>query len=368
MIIHRALYREASQATLAVLFILLVIFLSLSLTKLMGKVAVGDYSNQTAMALVALHLLGRVDLLLPLSFYIGLIMTMSRWYRDSEMVVLASIGIGVVALLRPVLLLAGGVFLLVAVLSFFLTPMVARGIERIKENIGKYQKISGITPGVFIESGRGRRIFYIEKIDSKKNKLTNIFVRTAEKDGSSVMLAKSGFSTIDKKTGDKFVVLQNGQLYELDKQRQVYKIMKFGSYSIRIEPRGSQFLAKKAAALTSGKIAKSDMLIHRAEWHWRMGKPIMVMVLAIFALVMAHTDARRGRFANLFIAILLYFVYSNLMGLGQSFIKHGRTPDWLGMWWVHILMALLAGYFLWMRHQNKSLLSLPYWRRKRRVV
>ena len=82
-------------------------------------------------------------------------------------------------------------------------------------------------------------------------------------------------------------------------------------------------------------------------------------MLAAFALVLGYTDPRRGRLTNLFAAILVYFIYSNLLGLGQTLIKKGVVPPALGLWWVHVGLALIAFYLFARRSANKPLLSMP---------
>ncbi|HDO31494.1 MAG TPA: LPS export ABC transporter permease LptF, partial [Desulfobacteraceae bacterium] len=273
MIIHRALYREASSSAIAVVTVLLVLFMFLTLTKLMGKAAAGDYSSEAVWLLLGLQLLVKLDVLIPLSLYIGLIITLGRWYRDNEMTVLAACGIGVLSLLRPILILSAIFILVVAVLSFYLTPKAAHGVERIKGESGKHQKISGITPGVFTESGKGKRIFYVEKISKSKNPLQTIFLRSIEPGKTSVLLAKSGYRRTDKKTGDRFIVLKQGRIYEEQLDRQRYGEIIFDSYEIRMQPRKDRFLSKKSSSLPSTVIMKGKTAAHRAEWHWRMAKP-----------------------------------------------------------------------------------------------
>lgn len=369
MIIHRALYREAGLSSIAVIAVLLVLFMFLTMTKLMGKAAVGDYTSDTVWMLLGLQLLVKVDVLIPLSLYIGLIITIGRWYRDNEMTVLAACGMGITSLLRPILILAVVFVAAVSVLSFYLTPKAARGIERIKGDNESHQNIRGITPGIFTETGSGKRIFYVEKISDGKRPLQTIFVRTVERDNdgkivkTGVLIAKTGYRRTDKATGDEFMVLEGGRLYEEYQGRKRFGEVTFDSYEIRIEKKQDEFLSKKSSSLPSHIIMRGKTLEHSAEWHWRMAKPIMVLVLAVFALVMSFTDSRRGRFASLFLAILLYFTYSNLLGLGQSLLKQGRMPEWAGLWWVHLIMVALAIYFVMLRNQNKPLLSLPSWRR-----
>ena len=96
-----------------------------------------------------------------------------------------------------------------------------------------------------------------------------------------------------------------------------------------------------------------------AEWEWRLSKPVLVFVLSVYAMVLAYTDARRGRLANLFGAVLVYFIYSNLLGLGQTLIKKGQTPAGLGLWWIHALMLVIAVYLFYQRNRNQPLFARP---------
>jgi lipopolysaccharide export system permease protein len=96
-----------------------------------------------------------------------------------------------------------------------------------------------------------------------------------------------------------------------------------------------------------------------AELHWRLGKTIVLFVLALYALVFAYTDARRGRMSNFFVAIVVYFVYSNLLGIGETMLQNGSVPPAAGLWWVHGGMGLVAVYLLRQRLRNRPLFVLP---------
>jgi lipopolysaccharide export system permease protein len=46
---------------------------------------------------------------------------------------------------------------------------------------------------------------------------------------------------------------------------------------------------------------------------------------------------------RLLLAILSYFVFTNLQRAATAWMESGATPTWIGIWWVPLLMALLAG-------------------------
>ena len=70
--------------------------------------------------------------------------------------------------------------------------------------------------------------------------------------------------------------------------------------------------------------------------------PIMVLVLALVAVPLAALRPREGRYARVAIAILIYFVYSNLVSAMQIWIEKGRIAPIVGSWWVHLLVVAVG--------------------------
>ncbi len=357
MIIRRAFYREAVQTTLAITGVIMVVLVFFGMTALLGRVAGGRFTDTVLFTLLGLQMLKRLDLLLPLALYLGILLTLSRWYRDSEMTVLAACGVGLLELLRPVMVLALFVSLAVGILSFYFTPLAYSQMERVKDESAARPDIGRMAPGAFIESSEGRRIFYTESIDSQSGVLKNVFSTSLRDNKRGVLIARFGKPFVEPKTGDRFLVFKNGTLYEGIPGEADYRILQFETYNVRLEPKkvGSS-PATTTSGMPSNRLFGSRVRDHVAEWHWRMAKPIIVLVLAVFALVLAYTDVRRGRLSNVFVAILVYFIYSNLLGFGQTLIKNGQVPPVIGLWWVHILLASTAGYLLMRRARNLPLL------------
>ena len=125
MIIHRAFYREATQTTLLVTLTFLTLYLVVSLVKLLSEAASGEFPAHIVFLLLALELLKNLAMILPLTVFIGLLLTMARWYRDSEVTVLAACGIGLGRILAPAMAWTSAVAAMVAAVAFYLAPMPA---------------------------------------------------------------------------------------------------------------------------------------------------------------------------------------------------------------------------------------------------
>jgi lipopolysaccharide export system permease protein len=355
VIIHRAFYREAVQTTIAIVAVLVVVLVLFGLTAALGRTARGVYTETIVLRLIGWQTLRYLDLLVPLGFYLGVLLTFSRWYRDSEMTVLAACGMGLSQLLRPVLLFAAIFSLLVGGLAFYLTPLATRAIATVRAEGGQRPELVGITPGNFTEAAAGGRMLYAERVD-ETGRMERIFLNHPHGGRPRVVLAQAGCSFIDAKTGRRFVNLLDGWAYEGTPGQADYRTVRFETYTARLEQRPLVAPPETIEGLRTTALLATDGAEAAGERHWRLSKPLLVLVLAVYGLVLAYTDARRGRLANLFSAILVYFIYSNLLGVAQTMVKRGQVPDVIGLWWVHGLMLAIGLFMFYRRIHHRPIL------------
>jgi lipopolysaccharide export system permease protein len=107
-----------------------------------------------------------------------------------------------------------------------------------------------------------------------------------------------------------------------------------------------------------GSAAAEDL----AEVHWRFAAPASVVLLTLLAIPLARSGPRAGRYARLGFAILIYVIYSNLLGVGRTLVEDGRVPASLGLWWVHGLV-LAVGAMLLFQQMNGFRRLAARWRR-----
>jgi len=368
-IINRALLRELTTTTLAVAFIFVALFMVVSLVKILAKAAAGSFPAKFIFTMLGLQTVEILGLMLPLAFYIGLLITLGRWYQDNEMTVLAACGVGLTQLLRPVLLIAAGFAVVVTLLAFYLAPIATRLVTQIKQDDSSRYEAAAITPGVFneIQSGDKLReggVYYVENI-GPGGEMQKVFVATRRLGRQGVVVAKTGREMTDAASGDRFLVLDNGVRYDGAPGQGDYRMIVFERYTIRVELPAPVLRHTSFHAMSTRQLLADRSPGANAELHWRLSKPVALLLLTLFALVFAYTQPRRGRYASVFVAIIAYFVYSNLLGVADAMLKRGRVPAELGLWWVHGLFLVLGVYFFWRRANNLPLLPVPtlFWRR-----
>lgn len=358
MIIYRSFVREAARNTAAITLVLVVVMGFVGLTVLLGRAVRGDLAADILLQMLGLEALRRLDLLLTLGLYLGVLLTAARWYRDSEMTVLAACGIGLAQLLRPALALTAAVVIAISALGFYFTPWALNRMERLKLERERQTQPLGVAPGVFNETS-GDKIFYAERVDRETGVLANVFLSGLGGGREGIVVARGGYSYTDQRTGDRFLALVDGNLYQGVPGEAGYRLLKFEILRVRLELKPFIAPPPKADGMGTAELLARTDADSRVEWQWRLSKPLMATVLVLFALVLAYTDPRRGRLSNLFAAILVYLIYSNLLALGQTLLKKGYVPWSAGLWWMHAGMLAIAIYLFARRSANRPLFAWP---------
>ncbi len=80
--------------------------------------------------------------------------------------------------------------------------------------------------------------------------------------------------------------------------------------------------------------------MYQAELQWRISFVIAAILLPLLAFGVNQYASRDSRYVSVFICILVYLIYSNLLGVSRTLLKRGEIPAFVGLWWVHLLLLL----------------------------
>lgn len=359
MIYRRAVQREFAQTALAVFVALFSILMTTQLIRLLGQAAGGRVVPEAVMALLGFGALGYLPVLLSLTLFISVLMTLSRMYRDSEMVVWFSSGLSLQDWARPVLRFAMPIVLAILAVSLFLAPWAQSKSSDYRKRMDQRNDISHVSPGTFKESSSGDRVFFVESVggvQSEKGEVGNIFVNSVQHGRLGVMAAANGHME-QAENGDRFIVLEHGNRYEGMPGSAEYRTMEFERYSVRIETKESREPKESPRGYSTRRLLKEPTPTNQGELLWRVGVPLSALVLALLAIPLSFVNPRAGRANNLIFAILTFMIYSNLISLSQAWVAREKLPFEIGIWGVHVLMLALLFVLFWRR------LSLTPWRR-----
>ena len=352
MIFGRSLIREFGQVALTVGAVLLAITFTTQIIRLLGKAAGGSLPADAVMVMLGFGALNYLPIVISLTLFIAVLLTLSRCYRDSEMVVWFANGKSLLDFVRPVFLFALPLVLTVAGLSLYLSPWALKQSAEYANSLDARSDVSRISSGVFRESKNADRVFFVESVDLQSNKIENVFVQSVQHQKLGVVVAEKGFQETHE-NGDKFMVLQNGRRYEGTPGQADYRMVDFERYAMRIESQAKRSGAPSSKTMSPQEILRDPTPERFAELHWRIGLPMSVLILSLLAIPLSYVNPRAGRSANLILAILIYMTYSNLMSIAQAWVAQGKISPLVGLWPVHALMVLILFVLFFRRMNNR---------------
>lgn len=344
MIIFRYLAKQVLVTMLAVTFVLLMTFMSGRFIKYLVQAASGELSPDILFAIMAYRLPGFLELILPLGFFIGILLAYGRMYLESEMTVLHACGLSDRRLLGMTLCFSGVVTLLVGMMSLYVSPWGMQQVEKLFAEQSKVTAFEVLFPGRFQTLQSGERVTYMESLSDDKKTMFNVFIsgNTKQGDALTVIYAKSGTQRVDEETGERFLVLHDGRQYEGSPGQADYRVVAFDSYGIRIDEPDAEERSIKEEALASSELMKASDLESRALLQWRLSLPLLVPIITLLAVSVSRVNPRQGRFFHLFPAMLIYVTYLGMLIVARKNLAKGELPEWLGLWVVHVFFFGLS--------------------------
>jgi lipopolysaccharide export system permease protein len=341
---------SSAGATFTVLFTIMVTW---TLMGVLGKAAGGKVASSDVAALIAFAVLNYLPTIVILTSFISVLAAITRSYRDSEMVVWFASGQSLVRWVRPVLVFALPLVLVTGFLSLVATPWAKMKSTEFIERFEKREDLQKVSPGQFKESSGSNRVFFVESAGGKTNAVQNVFINSVEADGNTVVVAKEGVIENDGK-GGQFLVLKNGRRYHGMPGRADFQSMEFERYSMRFATK----VPVLGGDLPVGSLSTPALFLNwnsftKAELLWRIASPIMCVVLMLLAIPLGFVNPRAGSSANLILALLIFFTYTNLVKVSEGQVAQGKIGFAMGWWPLHLFVALMVlGLFAWRLNVN----------------
>lgn len=338
-IVDRYLLSEATKVFSAIVAILVLIVASMLFLRTLEEVNVGALSVHLVLNFLAFQVVRDMPNLLPPAFFLALLVTLSRFSRDSELIAMSACGIGPRRLLHALLLLAVPVALLTAWLSLVLQPWAAAGIHQIRmQQKEQAAQIAGLQPGRFYLEQRGELVLYIGDIDRRQS-LGDVFILDRREDVTRLVVSEGGQHRLEEETGDHIVTLSSGHRFDGDPGSAAFMIGDFEEYRIRIRASGAaQGVISKRSTTPSSTLLASSELPDRAELEHRLAAPLAILILTVVAIPLVALSPRQRSSGRLFLAFLAYFSFFNLQRLAENWLATGATPAWLTSFWYQILI------------------------------
>lgn len=351
MIIDRYMMREVGLPFLAVAAVLVMIFTSYSLTRHLVDANAGLLLPAEVFRLTALRALISLEVLLPLSFFLAVMIGMGRLYSDSEIYAMRSGGISERRLMRPVMLLALLLAVITAVLSLVARPWAYAASYQLRAEAEAMAEVDRIRAARFYSFGEAGRTVFIEHIGAGGSAVNGVFVRSRRGDDVQVITAINGRLEHNARPGHHRLTLFDAQVFKRVAGAPDLAA-RLGSFALWLPAGQPEPVGYRTKASSSLDLRTSTFGTDRAELQWRLSTPVSALLLALAAIPLSRSRPRHGRFARILIALGMYAVYFNLLDVSRTWVEQGSAKT---IWWVPALLlaALLPLFLPWRRWRAK---------------
>jgi lipopolysaccharide export system permease protein len=362
MLFHSSIRKELARSFGATLLVLFTIVLTMLLIRTLGLASKGSVNPEEIMLVLGYTVIGRMPTILTLALFISIVSTLSRMYRDSEMIVWLASGRSLVGFLSPVLRFAWPVLVVITLMVFFVWPWANHQTDELRGRFENRGDLERVAPGQFQESSSGRRVFFIDKDTADGSEGRNVFISSIEDDGSqTITSARTG--RIVWENGQQFLLLNNGQRLEIAADGSELRVSEFEEYGLQIgaqTPSSSRSAGLKSRP--SWELLSDPSRANLGELGWRIGMALTALNFVLIAVATTAGNPRAGRSGNLMFTLFAFVFYYNLLNLGQSWVASGVLGLASFMLMLHGLVFVLSALWLAKRHHNLNMKDMLRWR------
>ena len=346
MIIDRYIMREIIKPTVTICTALVLIFGCYIATRYWEDMVHGQLPGVIVFQLILLRIIIALEVLLPTTLYLSVVIALGRLYRDAEITAMFACGISMTRVIRSVFLLSIITGAVVACLSLYARPWAWNQFFWLKAEAKASFDLTRMKGGNFYKTGGGERVIFADKVDNQKNRAKRIFIQTKKDDSLQIIYADKATQYEDETTGEPIIVFQDGQLYEFSQQSDKGLILEFDSSSMHLEPKDTILPKYKVKSVATKKLIHSNNLEEIAELQWRLTAPLSTILLALLAIPLSRASPRQGKYANAPIAIIIFAVYYNSSAIMKKWVSQGVIGALPGIWWGQLLLATILVFLL----------------------
>ena len=366
--IARYLMRNVSVLFFAMIFIIgLVVFGNQFVLMVKESVRQG-VPIQELMPLIGFNMIRDVPIIFSLSLFLAIILAVSQLYKNSEAIVLNSLGLGdkhFMVFIQPVVVVS---FLFILFLTTFAVPWAKEQKNLIVEETKNASEFSFIKEGEFQEFKDGEIVFYASESstpdDAQEQNMEEIFIYASAKGRPLIVLASEATKYTDPDTHSVYLRLRNGTRYHGIPSSENKSILEFDQYDLQIisgEIQEAEVIYTEIEGRSTLDLFKETGREVSAEIQWRFSQPLSVLILSALGVLLGKASPRGGKGIGLLIGVVVFMLYNNGLLMAKSAMERGEIDPSIGLWWIHLLVIFLTFLLYQFRYGRLStyLVKIP---------
>jgi len=302
--------------------------------------------------LITYNMIRDIPIILILSLFLSIIVSISQLYKNSEALVMNSIGLGerdFISFIQPIIILS---FILIFCLTIFAVPWAKQQKSLAESQTVNASEFSFITEGKFESFKNGEIVFYaaqssiIDK-DGEQN-MEEVFIYGEGNGSPTIVLASEAKKYTDSQSKSVYLRLKDGIRYEGLPGDKNINILNFDLYDLEIisgDIQKSITNFSEIEEMTSINLLSQDNLLANAEMQWRFSQPISILLLSVLGVFLGKSSPRTGKGINVIIGVIIFMLYNNSLLVAKNSIEEGQLNPIIGMWGIHLFLFLFLIIF-----------------------
>tara|TARA_R110000787_G_scaffold93372_3_gene195628 strand:- start:37 stop:1161 length:1125 start_codon:yes stop_codon:yes gene_type:complete len=349
VIIFRYLLKEVAKTQLAVFLVIMTIFISNKFVRVLDDASEGGIPGHLVMTFIGLKIPDLAGMILPLSFFLGVLLAYGRIYAENEMTVLHACGVSEWYVVRVTLILGFVTAIITGIFTLYLSPMAAEYEVQVKDQLAADSGLSSLIAGRFQTTGNKKAVIFIHEKNRDDNTFEKVFVAqlpdqntpNASVIDSSLVYAATG-QVIEEETGLQRLILSAGTRYQNDIKNKEFRQVAFDKYYIQIQDQKVAQKRRKLSAIPTAELYQEQTPETSAESQWRIAFPLACIIMTLVAVPLSVVNPRQGKFGKMLPALLLFLSYFLLLTAVRSGIEKTSVPQYVGLWPVHFIVLALG--------------------------
>ena len=345
-ILLKSLNFEVLLSTIGVLLIFFFLVVSSRFVGYFEQASEGLIDPSLVFKVVFLRFPDFITLLLPLSFFLGVIITVSRLYSDREIFGYLAGGLSENDLVKYLFPQAIFFFLITLSLSIFLAPYTKELSKEILSLDTIQEQFESVRPKELFSFNENDGFIHVE--NKENNILDEVIIFIQNDEYSSLIIAENLIhEDLSSKTNLDF---KDGVLYQDIFNQNSSFVSYFGELSVPINNSKNTI-----SGLSLSKLFDFSIKSSKSQTQWNLSIPLTIFVLLIYAVNFSKVEPRQGRFSVLVPSIFIYILYLSLLILARDSFDEGSIASQNYIWYVHLIFLLFATFLLFRKNFNISI-------------
>ena len=334
-ILLKSLNLEVCKSTIGVLLIFFFLVVSSRFVGYFEQAAEGLIDPNIIFKVVLLRFPDFITLLIPLSFFLGVVITISRMYADREIYGYFSGNLSKNDLIKYLLPQSIIFFIITLSLSIYIAPYTKELSKNLISVDSIEEQFNSIKPKeiMIFDNFNG----FIFANDRGINDLNQVVFLSSSNEKFSLVLAQKLLSNDKGSSLD--LTLKNGVVYQNIFTEDSSLISEFGNFNFPLE-KDIEHIDAKTLSKVFDYSEKSSM----SQKQWNISIPITIFILLIIGVHISKVEPRQGRLAVLLPAIFVYFLYLSLLILARESFEDDIYQTHYYSWYVHLAFFIFGMY------------------------